>query len=299
MSGFNLPDDLIAFLRAGNQPEYDPTTCEAGAVILSPLDQLKAEFFPMTSEDSADPHAGEGGSYLVTGVSLIASCENYDPIGLLLWLPLDGRYGTWDGEHGTLRVFEPDAKWSEMAGDLPRYVNAQWGLDGSVPVSDLIPWPRHTYNPEQLHHPLPDISEWYEVSWVRRGQVRKGVQVRFPEELKIRVERVGDNWEITSQTKPPSEGATWSPTEIRQVRSQEWDRMPPSPETGFWDQPSVGEANYPGETDTMWTMTGFRDRQFHRLFRSYDERTAVEDPVHEFGVRMARLAGIDRFKTAG
>ncbi len=135
-----------------------------------------------------DPHAGEHGSYLVAGVSLVASCDNYDPVGLLLWLPLDGRYGTWDGEHGTLRVFQEGVDWSAIAKDTARYINSQWEMECSAPVSDFTPWGRHHYNAEQFHRPLPDIPEWYEAEWVRRGVYRNGIQLRYPEGLRIRID---------------------------------------------------------------------------------------------------------------
>src|SRR5262249_52378066 len=146
----NLPADLLAFLQRGQQPDYEPASCEAGKVTFLPLDKLKVEFFPMDANSPNDPHAGEHGSYLVAGVSLIASSCGYEPVGLLMWLPLDGRYGTWDGEHGTLRVFPGDVNWSAIAEDPPRYINSQWELEGSEPVSDLDPQGRHPYNAEQL-----------------------------------------------------------------------------------------------------------------------------------------------------
>jgi hypothetical protein len=69
MFSLELPQDLFDFLAAGRQLKYDPRTCEAGAVKLLPLNQLKLELFPMyiTSEMEglydADPHKGENGYY--------------------------------------------------------------------------------------------------------------------------------------------------------------------------------------------------------------------------------------------
>ena len=297
MTDLNLRDDLVAFLRAGKQPEYDPATCDAGTITLLSLDQLKVEFFPMTSDSPEDPHAGDEGSYLVRAVSLVASCDDYDPVGLLLWLPLDGRYGLWDGEHGTLRVFGAEVTWSEIAGDLPKHLNAHWGPEGAAPVSDLVPWGRHSYNPEQLSHPLPDIPEWYEMRWVRRGEYRNGVPVRFPEELQIRVECDSDRCEVTSQVKPPEAAADWSPTTRRLVTRQEWERIQPWLEAGFWNQPSIAGGDYAGETETMWTLSGYRVGRYHQLFRSYDANRSDGDPVHELGKQATKLAGIHRLET--
>jgi hypothetical protein len=294
MADLNLPEDLVAFLRAGKQLEYDPVACEAGAITFLPLDRLKVEFFPMDGEGPDDPHAGESGSYLVKGVSLVASCDGYDPVGLLLWLPLDGRYGVWDGEHGTLRVFGPEVSWSRIAGDLPRHINAHWEPDSSVPVSDLAPWGRHPYNPEQVSHPLPDLPEWYEARWARRGVYRDGVQLRFPEELQIRVECAGGRCEVSAQVKKAEEAAAWSPAARRVLRPQEWQQVQPWLEAGFWQQPSMG-GGHPGETATMWSFSGYRDGHYHRLFRSYDESGGEGDAVHELGKHLARLANLRRF----
>jgi hypothetical protein len=253
--------------------------------------------FPMTSDSPEDPHVVEKGSYLVKGVNLVASCDGYDPVGLLLWLPLDGRYGLWDGEHGTLRVFGADVNWLEIVGDLPRHINAHWVLDDSAPVFDFGPWTRHPYNPEQLNHPLPDIPEWYEASWVRRGVYQNGAQLRFPEEMRIRFECDGDRCNVTAHVKEAEKAAIWSPIAKRLVTRQEWQRIQPWLEAGFWNQPSMPGGDHPGETETMWTLSGYRAGRYHRLFRSYDANSSAGDPVHELGIHATKLAGIHRFET--
>ena len=299
MDELNLPADLVEFLQAGKQPEYDPATCEAGAITLLPIDQLKVEFFPMICRSSEDPHTGEGGCYLVRGVSLVASCENYDPAGLLLWLPLDERYALWDSSHATLAVFGPEVNWSQIVSDLPRHINAHWRLKSTAPVSDFTPWVRHSYNPEQIGRPLPNISEWYEASWVRRGLYRDGVQVRFPEEIRIRVECDGGRSEVTAQVKKPEKKAAWSPATSRLVASQEWQQIQPWLEAGFWEQPSMGSAGQQGETATMWSFSGYRGGRYHTLFRSYDENGSAGDAVHELGRHLARLAELTRLESNG
>ncbi len=45
--GLDLPADLVAFLTAGKQLEFDPEPCEAGAVTLVPLSELKLARFPV------------------------------------------------------------------------------------------------------------------------------------------------------------------------------------------------------------------------------------------------------------
>jgi len=292
----NLPADLVAFLQRGKQPTFDPALCEAGAVTFLSLDKLRVEFFPMTPDSKDDPHAGEYGSYLVAGVSLVASCDGYDPVGLLLWLPLDGRYGTWDGEHGTLRVFRANVTWSTITRDPPRHINAQWGLEGSAPVSDLAPWGRHRHNAEQVHIPLPDILEWYEANWVRRGVYRDGVQLRFPEELSIRIECDGERCEVTSRTKHAEKHAEWSPPERLSLAANALERIGPQLERGFWSQPKVTPGGPGREPATYWSIAGFRAGTYHSLSRFYEENREKGDAVHELGKKLARLAKLRRFR---
>lgn len=298
MASLNLPVDLVSFLQSGKMLEYDPADCEAGLVTLLPVDRLRVEFFPMVSENPDDPHAGESGCYLVTGVSLIATCDGYDPEGLLLWLPLDERYGLWDGEHGTLFVFDPEIRWTAISSDFSRYINAEWCLEGSAPVTDLIPWIKHGYNAEQTCHPLPDLAEWYEAKWVRRGECRDGVQIRYPEEASIRVEDNGERYTVSSKFKNAENAASWSPCNTRNVPLEEWQEFQPGLESGFWNQGSMARTNHSGETSTMWTVSGFRNGMYHHLFRSYDEDGANGDAVHEFGKQLASIARLHHFEAA-
>lgn len=292
----NLPADLVAFFQRGKQPDYDPALCEAGAVTVLPLDKLKVELFPMAPGSPDDPHAREHGSYLIAGVSLLASCDGYDPVGLLLWLPLDGRYGTWDGEHETLRVFREDVDWSAIAKDPPCYINSQWGLDSSAPVSDLAPWGRHPYNSEQLHHPLPDLPEWYEAKWVRRGVYRNGVQLRYPEELRIRIERDGERCKLTSSTKKAEKDAEWSAPQELALAPDAVERMGAELDRGFWNQPKVAPGGPGGEPATYWSICGYRPGKYQSLSRFYEEDRDRGDPVHELGKGLARLADVQCFE---
>jgi hypothetical protein len=157
-----LPADLVAFLQAGRQLEYDPDTCEAGAVVLLPLEQLKVELFPMdcqsTEVEGQDPHEGELGCYLVEGVNLIAECSGgYDPVGLLLWLPREGRYAIWDNDHCYIGVFGPEVTWARIAAAPAQHINAQWvgAFPDSAVASCLVPWPKYRYNERQVYEPQP------------------------------------------------------------------------------------------------------------------------------------------------
>jgi hypothetical protein len=162
MDELRLPADLVTFLASGRQLKYDPATCEAGALTLLPLSALKLERFPMETGKlevfEQDPHYPGRGSYLVAGVNLVADCTGgYEPIGLLLWLPVEQRYATWDDSHCTIRVFSPDVTWERIAADPVPHINAQWtGIDPeSPPTEDLVPWPAHPYSERQVYQPQP------------------------------------------------------------------------------------------------------------------------------------------------
>ena len=120
--GLDLPADLVAFLTAGKQLEFDPEPCEAGAVTLVPLSELKLARFPVETGSLAvyeqDPHYPDVKSYLVLGVNLVASCTGgYEAVGLLLWLPVEQRYGIWDSSHCGIQVFGPEVTWARIAAN--------------------------------------------------------------------------------------------------------------------------------------------------------------------------------------
>lgn len=164
MTSLELPQDLVEFLRAGKQLEYDPATCEAGAITLLALDRLKVELFPMYTNTTeipglpeGDPHQGEDGYYLVEGVNLVSGCADYDPCGLLMWLPIEKRYATWDMEHWYLGVFGPDCTWSRIVRAPAQHINAQWigAFEDSAPAEPLKPWPIHRYSEQIGSGPFP------------------------------------------------------------------------------------------------------------------------------------------------
>jgi hypothetical protein len=157
----DLPADLRAFLGSGRQLTYDPAGCEAGRVTLRALHELRLERFPVDLQSSEleeqDPHRGELGCYVVPAIDLLAGCDGgHDPRGLLLWLPVERRYGTWDPDHGGLLLFGADTTWDVIAAAPAAHLDAQWrDASEDAPVTEPIaPW-RHEYSGEQLHEPLP------------------------------------------------------------------------------------------------------------------------------------------------
>lgn len=159
-SDMSLPDDLRAFLAAAGRLEYDPDDCEAGAIELVPLQDLKLERFPVETGPlpEQDPDYPGVNSFLVIGVNLVASCTGgYEPVGLLLWLPVERRYGIWDSSHCGIRVFGPDVTWERIAANPVPHIEAGWtGFNrDSPPMEDLIPWPAHPYQDRPVYSVQP------------------------------------------------------------------------------------------------------------------------------------------------
>jgi len=143
MNSFNLPDEAVEFLRARRQFEYDHHRIEVGGVKLNGLDELKMGEVWIGTELADDPHAGENGYYAIPAMSLIGECKNYNPEFILLWLPNERLFGTWDCDHWVLKVFR-GAGWSDIAANPATYLNAQWDIDDKL-GSEFVPWPRYAF----------------------------------------------------------------------------------------------------------------------------------------------------------
>lgn len=155
-----LPSDLVEFLESGKQLEYVAADCEAGQVTLMPLAELKLQRFPVETGTltvfKQDPHYPERNSYLVLGVDLVNDCTGgYEPTALLLWLPVELRYGIWDSSHCGIRMFGADVTWQHIAAAPAHHINAGWtGMDPKAsPMEDLVPWPAHPYHNRQVYVP--------------------------------------------------------------------------------------------------------------------------------------------------
>jgi hypothetical protein len=153
----NLPVDLVDFLRLGLKLDHAAES-EAGAIELLPMESLCLQLFPTDVDNgpidnSTDPHCREMGCYMVPAVSLVATCENYDPLGLILWFPNERCFGTWDSSHTLLESFSTDVTWTDIAREPVRYLNAFWGEARVGGLAPFRPWPRYEYDPKQPHQP--------------------------------------------------------------------------------------------------------------------------------------------------
>jgi hypothetical protein len=76
-------------------------------------------------------------------------CEWF-PGWLFLWLPVERRYGSYDIDHGDVRVFGPEVSWSQIAADPVPFVRASDGIEDERVVAEfLVPWHRHPFVPVQ------------------------------------------------------------------------------------------------------------------------------------------------------
>jgi hypothetical protein len=140
---FDLPDDALKFLRAGRQLAYNASQIEAGVVKLKHLDELKLGEVWIAPKMPTDPHRGENGYYAVPAVSLTGECANYDPEFILLWLPGERLFGTWDNDHWVLKVFL-GASWADIVTLPAAYINAQWDAMDRL-GSTFVPWPKYEF----------------------------------------------------------------------------------------------------------------------------------------------------------
>ena len=142
-----FPKDLVDFLKQGNQLTYNPAKCEAGQIALLAFDKLVLGEVYIDSEESPlaknDPHVGEKGYYAVPAINLVADCDGYDPEGILIWLPEQKVFGTWDIDHWDVLIF-PNATWSDIASDPIKFINAQWWPKG-VDCQYFAPFPKYPF----------------------------------------------------------------------------------------------------------------------------------------------------------
>lgn len=148
MTKLRLPDDFVAFLRSRKTLQYDQESVEPGHVGLAPLSELKLGAVWINSDGSPfeddDPQAGEDGYYEVPAVSLTNECESYEPEFILLWLPNEQLFGSWDCDHWDLFVFR-DTTWADIIADPARYLDVQWS-DTEREISDYFkPFPKYGF----------------------------------------------------------------------------------------------------------------------------------------------------------
>lgn len=121
-----LPSDLSNYLSKGLQLDYDFTKVEAGKVGLCNIGQIKLGVIWLEPNDESEDTYFE-----IPAINLTNHCEEYDPEYLLLWLPNENLYGSWDCDHWVLTIF-PDATWGDIVQNPSDYLNAQWNPNNSI-----------------------------------------------------------------------------------------------------------------------------------------------------------------------
>jgi hypothetical protein len=140
---FNLPSETVEFLRAGRQLKYDFGRIEAGEVKLKQLEQCSLGEVWIGTDIPGDPHAKEHGYYTIPAVSLTGECKNYSPEFILLWLPQEKLFGTWDCDHWVLKFFR-NASWKDIVMNPAAYINAQWDCNDQL-GSSFVPWLQYEF----------------------------------------------------------------------------------------------------------------------------------------------------------
>ena len=124
-----LPNDLLTFLRAGRQLDYDVDNSEVGRIVLkrdTDLVPTTITTFPGCQSITWDPYIGLEGLYQIEVYDLVAESERYDTEGLFCWIVALRCFGCVDPEHGDVLTF-PGVSWTDITQDPQPYLDAQWG----------------------------------------------------------------------------------------------------------------------------------------------------------------------------
>ena len=121
----NLENALIEFLKSGKKLEYDYDQAEPGFVGLCSINDIKEDIIYIEG-----PNKGKS-YYKIPAVSLTNENEYYEPEFILLWLPNEKMYGTWDSDHWDLYVFE-NKNWKDIENNPLPYINCQWDPEQNV-----------------------------------------------------------------------------------------------------------------------------------------------------------------------
>jgi hypothetical protein len=131
LASMRLPNDLQDFLHLRKKLKYKTSDCIPGQIVLKSLANLELSEVWVEPLENNDPHIEKAGYYSIPAISLIHECEGYDPEFILLWLPNECLFGTWDADHWKLKVF-PGVTWRNIVINPIPFINAQWESDSKV-----------------------------------------------------------------------------------------------------------------------------------------------------------------------
>jgi hypothetical protein len=140
-----LPSDLLEFLANGGELSYEASLIEPGRVRLRAAADLRIGRVYAAAHSPLDPNRNESGVYRIPAISLIESCEHYDPHHLLTYLPFERSFAALDADHARVTVFT-GASWADILKAPGQYLNALWQPSPGVPVSrDTAWWERYEF----------------------------------------------------------------------------------------------------------------------------------------------------------
>ncbi|HEX3132006.1 MAG TPA: hypothetical protein VHX44_00315 [Planctomycetota bacterium] len=146
-----MPHDLQRFLARKGKLKGDFKKAETGGIGLISLKEAKVGWLYVAPGSSPkDPNRNCDGCYYVPAVNLIKRCVNYPPYGILVFLPFEGIYATWDCDHAALFAF-PAATWGDIAANPLHFTDYQW--KPSATVHDLRLWERYEFKTTEERHP--------------------------------------------------------------------------------------------------------------------------------------------------
>jgi len=82
---------------------------------------------------------------VVPAYDFVAECEEYDSEGILIWLPDQKVFGSWDSENWDVIIF-PNVTWPEIAANPVKYLNAMWEPEAAH-CKYLQPYPDYPFQP--------------------------------------------------------------------------------------------------------------------------------------------------------
>jgi len=123
----NLPEDLTDFLKTKADLIYDHKSVEPDFVGIIDFEKLELGKVWIEGETRAKSY------YEIPAINLTDKCEYYDPNFILLYLPNEKMYGTWDSDHWNLYVF-PNTNWIDITKNPTEYINQQWNPKNEIGV---------------------------------------------------------------------------------------------------------------------------------------------------------------------
>ncbi len=115
----NLPEDITEFLKSKAELIYDHKSVEPDFVGIIDFDKLEVGKIWIEGETN------EKSYYEIPAINLTDKCEHYSPEFILLYLPNEKLFGTWDSDHWNLYVF-PNTTWNDIIKNPVPYINQQW-----------------------------------------------------------------------------------------------------------------------------------------------------------------------------